>query len=270
MSRRPPPPAPELQAHAPYADALPAPLVFRTARLPGRASYPQHCHPWGEFVYAFDGVIEVKLADAHIVAPPGLGIWLPPGMAHRGLNRRATVHSSLYLDAALCTALPAQACAMDVGPLARAMLEHLRAHPHALPPTPAERRLLRALADRLAEAQVQASFLPRTDDARLGAVLQALDEQPGDERTLAQWADAVHSTERTLSRRCRQDLGMSFAEWRQRLRVLKALPRLEAGEAVEAVALDLGYASASAFITMFRRSTGRTPDAWRRGRDLSR
>ena len=69
----------------------------------------------------------------------------------------------------------------------------------------------------------------------------------------------MHSTERTLARRCRRDLGMGFAEWRQRLRIVRALPRLEAGEKVASVALDLGYASASAFIAMFRRVTGATP-----------
>jgi AraC-like DNA-binding protein len=87
----------------------------------------------------------------------------------------------------------------------------------------------------------------------------ALEADPGDERSLADWAAQVHSTERTLARRCRRDLGMGFAEWRQRLRIVRALPRLEAGEKVASVALDLGYASASAFIAMFRRVTGATP-----------
>jgi AraC-like DNA-binding protein len=35
---------------------------------------------------------------------------------------------------------------------------------------------------------------------------------------------------------------------------------LEAGRSVEAIGLELGYSSASAFIAMFRRMTGTTPD----------
>jgi AraC-like DNA-binding protein len=107
-------------------------------------------------------------------------------------------------------------------------------------------------------------YLPGSDDVVLDAVLCALDEHPGDERSLSELAATFHSTERTLSRRCQRDLGMSFAEWRQRLRVVKAMPRLAAGEKVESIALDLGYASASAFIVMFRRMTGVTPDEHRR------
>ena len=98
-------------------------------------------------------------------------------------------------------------------------------------------------------------------------MLKALDEHPGDERSLAELAAAFNSTERTLGRRCQRDLGMSFAQWRQRLRVVKALPRLESGEKVETIALDLGYAGASAFIAMFRRMTGVTPDEHRRAAD---
>ena len=96
-------------------------------------------------------------------------------------------------------------------------------------------------------------------------MLDALHAQPGDNRTLAEFAQAANTTERTLSRRCERDLGMSLTEWRQRLRVVRSLPLLEAGEKVEAIALDLGYGSASAFIAMFKRLMGVTPDECRKG-----
>jgi AraC-like DNA-binding protein len=250
----------------PYRDVLPASIVFRTAQMPPQATYPKHRHAWGEFVYSFSGVMEVKLANQHYIAPPQYGIWLPPEVEHRGLNRQEALHSSLYVAADLCGALPTTTCALTVSPLARALLEHLRLHTPGLPQSPEDRRLLRVLVDQLSHATSVGSYLPHSDDPVLGAVLQALEERPGDESSLADLAAAFHSTERTLSRRCKRDLGMSFAEWRQRLRVVKALPRLESGEKVETIALDLGYASASAFIAMFRRMTGVTPDEHRRAR----
>jgi len=250
----------------PYRDALPAPIVFRTAQMPPQASYPKHRHAWGEFVYSFSGVMEVKLADQHYIAPPQYGIWLPPDIEHRGLNRQQALHSSLYVAAGLCASLPGATCVLTVSPLARALLEHLRLHPPDLPQSAQAQRMLRVLVDQLSHARSVGSYLPHSDDPVLGAVLEALERHPGDERSLAEWAVAFHSTERTVSRRCQRDLGMSFAEWRQRLRVVKALPRLETGAKVETIALDLGYASASAFIAMFRRMTGVTPDEHRRAR----
>jgi len=112
--------------------------------------------------------------------------------------------------------------------------------------------------------RVPAATCRAADDPALGAVLRMLEAQPGDNRSLPEFASAVHSTERTLMRRCQRDLGMTFAEWRQRLRVVRAMPLLEAGQTVETIALDLGYGSASAFITMFKKMTGSTPDELRK------
>ncbi|WP_201496766.1 AraC family transcriptional regulator [Rubrivivax sp. A210] len=249
----------------PFSDALPAPIWFRAAAVPRDTTYPRHRHAWGEFVYAFSGVMEIKLADRHFLAPPHYGVWLPPEVEHLGLNRLEACHCSLYIEAEHCAGLPDTPCALSVRPLVRALLEHLREHTPGLPRGHGDERLLQVLVDQLAQAPRAGSYLPGSDDPLLAPVLQTLEDEPGDNRPLAELALAAHTTERTLVRRCQRELGMPFAEWRQRLRVVKALPRLEAGEKVEAIALDLGYGGASAFIAMFRRLMGVTPDEYRKG-----
>lgn len=248
------------QLQVPFTTRLPYPVYFRTASLTEEASYPRHRHPWGEFVYAFSGVMELKLANSHYLAPPQYGIWLPPDVEHLGMNRSEASHCSLYLSRERCRALPKTPCALAVSPLIKALLEHLRAHQVDHPRTGGDRRLLQVLIDQLALAPTQGSYLPTSDDPLLRPVLTALEKNPADGRSLTQWARQVHTTERTLERRCQQHLGLSFTDWRQRLRVVKALAMLETGRSVEAIALDLGYSSASAFIAMFRRMTGTTPD----------
>lgn len=248
----------------PFGYTLPAAIFFRSARTPAEATYPRHRHAWGEFVYSFSGVMEIKLEQQHYLAPPQYGIWLPPNVEHIGMNKHETLHCSVYIAAELCASMPETTCAVTVSPLVRAVLEHLREHPPALPPTAEQERLLRVLVDQLAGAATVQSYLPTSDDPLLGPVLRALEREPGSTRSVAELAHAAHTTERTLTRRCQRDLGISFAEWRQRLRVVKAMPLLEAGHTVEAIALDLGYSSASAFITMFKRMMGVTPDEFRR------
>lgn len=248
------------QLQVPFTTKLPYPVYFRTASLTEEASYPRHRHPWGEFVYAFSGVMELKLAASHYMAPPQYGIWLPPGVEHLGMNRYEASHCSLYIVPERCRALPRATCALAVSPLIKSLLEHLRSHQVDYPRTSADRRLFQVLIDQLALAPPQGSYLPMSDDPLLRPVLTALEKNPADERSVAQWAKQVHTTERTLERRCQQHLGLSFTDWRQRLRVVKALAMLETGRSVEAIGLDLGYSSASAFIAMFRRMTGTTPD----------
>ncbi len=244
---------------------LPAPIMFRSAWVPAEGVYPLHQHAWGEFVYSFSGVMEVKVAEQHFLAPPQHGLWLPPDLQHVGLNRQEAHHCSLYVRRALCDTLPATPSALTVGPLARALLDHLRQLPTGAPNGPEDARLLQVLLDQLKLAPRAGSYLPGSDDPALGAVLRLLQAQPGDNRSLPALAQAAHTTERTLMRRCQRDLGMSLAEWRQRLRVVRAMPLLEAGQTVETIALDLGYGSASAFISMFKKRVGATPDEFRKG-----
>jgi len=249
----------------PFNEALPAPIYFRSASIPSDAVNPEHRHVWGELVYSFSGVMEVKIADHHYLAPPQYAVWLPPFVEHKGLNKYETTFCSVYIAEELCTALPKTTCALTVSPLLRAVLEHLRDHPPAEQRSEAEERLLRVVLDQLAGAARAGSYLPTSDDPLLGPLLRMLEACPGDTRSLPELAREVNTTERTLTRRCQRDLGMSFVEWRQRLRIVKAMPLLEAGQTVERIAFDLGYSSASAFITMFRRMMGVTPDEFRRG-----
>ena len=102
---------------------LPAAVMFRSAHVPASSLYPQHRHAWGEFVYSFSGVMEVKVAGQHLLAPPHYGIWLPPDVEHVGLNRNKVHHCSLYIARAGCAALPAVSCALTVSPLVRALLD---------------------------------------------------------------------------------------------------------------------------------------------------
>ncbi|MEO7094480.1 MAG: AraC family transcriptional regulator, partial [Polyangiales bacterium] len=70
------------------------------------------------------------------------------------------------------------------------------------------------------------------------------------------------ASRRTLERLFAEEVDMSFGRWRQRLRLLHALRSLAAGESVTASALEVGYASTSAFIAMFRRELGTTPSRY--------
>ncbi|WP_237582973.1 AraC family transcriptional regulator [Photobacterium halotolerans] len=256
---------PGKQLHIPpYSTALPAPVVFRTACMPADAAYPLHRHPWGEFVYSFSGIMEVKIGSRQYLVPSQYGLWLPPDVEHQGLNRYETTHCSLYIDADLCHRMPETTCALEVSTLVKAMLDHLRLSSTVFPYSEAQSRFLAVLVDQLYGATTLGSYLPTSTDPLLSKVLSWLESAPGCTASLAELAKRVHTTERTLMRRAQRDLGISLSEWRQRLRVVRAMPLLEAGEKVENIAHDLGYASASASIAMFRRLMGVTPDEYRR------
>lgn len=72
--------------------------------------------------------------------------------------------------------------------------------------------------------------------------------------------------ERTLNRRLVEETGLSFGRFRQQLHIILAIQELSRGAAVHNVALDLGYESASSFVTMFRKALGTSPARYMAGR----
>lgn len=247
-----------------FGNQVPQPLHLRAATIAAHSVYPALRHGWGELIYAFSGVIEISVGDRHFLAPAHHGIWIPPGVEHVGVARHESSFGALCLDAAHSARMPADACTLAIGVLPRMLLATLQQRGIDVPRTAADQRLFGVLLDELALSRPQESYLPLSADPTLRQVLEALQQDPACGKSLAQWAREVHATERTLSRRCQRDLGMSFGAWCQRLRLLRALDLLQGERSVQAIALDLGYGSTSAFIAMFRRHLGDSPEAFRR------
>ena len=96
-------------------------------------------------------------------------------------------------------------------------------------------------------------------DERLKKIYKGLISHPGNNLTLEDWGQVVGATGRTLARHFRLETGMSFVQWRRQIRILEALRRLGMKEPVTTVAIELGYDSPSAFISMFKKALGKTP-----------
>ena len=119
----------------------------------------------------------------------------------------------------------------------------------------ADGRLAAVILDQLRAAPELGYSLPWPDDVRLRGICEALYEQPDLSLQLAQWSEQLHISEDPdppVPARHRPQL----RAWRQRLRLLSALPLLERGQPVTDVALACGYDSTSAFIAAFGQQFG--------------
>ena len=90
-----------------------------------------------------------------------------------------------------------------------------------------------------------------------------LDERPGDSTSLAGLGQAAGASARTLSRLFRDELGMTFYEWRTQLRIYHALVLLAGGHDTTSVAHACGWANPSSFIAAFAGLIGTTPGRYR-------
>ncbi|MBZ5758929.1 MULTISPECIES: AraC family transcriptional regulator [Rhizobium] len=242
----------------------PAPVSFRTESYVGGTVFPAKSQEWGELNYALVGVAELDIEGVRYLSPPHYGIWLPPYTLHEAWIRHDVRYVTVYVARELCADLPPVPQTLSLSPLLKAILADFAIRDVGVPQTTEDLRLAQVLVDQIRLAERCESYLPLSVDALLGPVLSALQESPGDRRSLEEWARMMKTTERTLSRRCQDELGMSFNDWRQRLKLVAALAMLEADMPVRRVAQELGYGSASAFIAMFRRLTGSSPTQMRR------
>jgi AraC-like DNA-binding protein len=115
------------------------------------------------------------------------------------------------------------------------------------------------LLEHLVTAPVAALHLPVSEHPKIAFIANALTRNPGDRTTLAQWANIMAMSERTLARLVKQETGLTFGRWRQQLHLLIALRLLASGASVQQVSGELGYDTAAAFTVMFRKALGKPP-----------
>lgn len=243
---------------------LPAPVYFRYAEFGPGSHAAAHRHRWGSLDYVSHGVIHYEVAGRRFMSPSRYALWIPPGTEHSAYNTQAIVYRSVYVAEEHCRGMPEVASTLAISDILKAILGDFARRDVKIPSEPADIRLAQVLVDQLHLAKVHSSYLPYSDDPGLLSVLEGLQDDPADNRSLAQWAASLHVSERTLARLFVRELGVSFGEWRQRLRFVCSVQALEGTPSVQEVAFDMGYSTASAFIAMFQRQAGCTPEQYRR------
>ncbi|MFF1613626.1 helix-turn-helix domain-containing protein [Amycolatopsis sp. NPDC058278] len=223
---------------------------------PGGASAAD-AHERGHLVYAARGVLSVHTERGTSIVPANRVAWTPAGFTHRHRAHGHTDMRIVFLPAALARLVPDRPAVFTASGLAREVLLALtgpREYDRA-----ASARLRRVLVDELREAPEQPLHLPEPRDDRLRAIARRLYEEPGDNTPLAELGQRIGASARTLSRLFRDELGMTFHEWRTQVRVGHALVLLADGHDTAYTARACGWANPSHFIAAFTAVVGTTP-----------
>src|SRR4030095_16164001 len=84
-----------------------------------------HAHPWGQLVYAAEGVMRVSAGQHMWIVPPARAVWAPPGVMHEIRAQGTFKMRTLYLEPALSNVLPAECRALEVSALLRELVLHI-------------------------------------------------------------------------------------------------------------------------------------------------
>ena len=254
------------------------PLRVRARRLSAVSQIAAHEHPWAQVAYSTTGVLQVTAGSHSYIVPPSRAVWIPPGMSHAvGVVADAELRA-LYLHLPAGQSAPASLLGgsvegseasdasswarcrvLEVSPLLRELVEQLGALQAAAPADARERCLAALIQDELRRARPLPLGVELPQDKRLLSLCQAVLANPSRHATLQGWASEAGASVRTVARLFRQELDTSFAEWRQQVLLAKALSLAATRHPMAHIAAELGYASASAFSAMVRRSVGMPP-----------
>jgi AraC-like DNA-binding protein/quercetin dioxygenase-like cupin family protein len=247
--------------------SLPRPVYGHVLGLPNRAIGQRHRHPWIQLSYAASGVIEVVADSGRYIAPPLHAVWVPAGVPHAVRSFEGTEIRSLYIAPSALEDAGRACRVLAVAPLLRELIRTFGEFPVEYDEEGEQGRLVAVLLDQLAAAPEADLAVPWPTDPRLRKLCRELQAHPERATTLQEFAARLGVSDKTLSRLFLQQTGLSFRAWRQRLRILAALPLLERGDRVTDVAIACGYDSMSAFIAAFRWFAGVTPGEFFRARE---
>ena len=217
---------------------------------------PKHLR--GQFIYASTGSLQISTSGPTFVVPAQFAVWIPPGITHNVTAAMPVEYCSLFLDPSISQKLADHAQLLHLTSLLKELTQTAACFDMSAIHG-AEKRMHSVILDQLQFLQPAKIAVPIPTSQRLRKLVNMLLEHPENEGNLTYWAQQLAMSTRTLSRHFKRETGLSFGQWLQHIRVLKAFVYIEKGYSISATAYELGYKQPSAFIAMFRRITGQTP-----------
>jgi AraC-like DNA-binding protein/quercetin dioxygenase-like cupin family protein len=231
------------------------PVVAMAKEFPARTSSGAHSHKRAQLLFAVKGLMVAHTAAGTWVVPRGHALWIPANLTHNVSMHGDVAMRTAYVRAGEASRLFPECRVLKVGALLQAALIALADEARGLSRTARAGHLIWLVLDEIKRAPSMSFVLPMPEDSRLARLAHSLMADPGSARTIDQWCDVAGASRRTLTRLFRAQTGISFGDWRRRLRVLSAAARVADGEALAEVAAGLGYRNAAAFRTMMRRQS---------------
>lgn len=218
-------------------------------------------------MYCIKGAISLEIDGRRWVLPPSFAAWIPAGTAMTVTIDHPMTCCSVLFRPDFMDGLPPNSVVFTMTTLARDMIHFSRRWgPQAERFDDHAQHFFQALALTCTELARQPSdvWMPMGRSDGVKRAIAYTESNLHREMAIQEVADAAHLSERTLVRRYADEVGMTWRQSLRRLRMIRAVELLSnEEEPIVQVALQVGYASLSAFNKAFREFSGYTPSAFR-------
>jgi len=226
---------------------------------------PWHRHDMHQLLYAFEGALTVQGCAGRYKIPCQFAAWIPAGVAHRTTIQKVA-SGSIYISPSMLSIDGDAPRVIVAPPLMRQMVMHAMRWPLDRTADDATSVAYFECFARLCEEWVADEVkmvLPVSEDPRIAQIMDFTRKHIA-AVVLSDVCRAVGLSQRSLRRQFASKVGISWEEYRQRLRIHLALDDLDAtGKPIGTIAADHGYESPAAFARAFRAIIGMSPTEYR-------
>ncbi|HJK96007.1 MAG TPA: AraC family transcriptional regulator [Polyangiaceae bacterium LLY-WYZ-14_1] len=217
-------------------------------------------------LYGLEGLFLLETDEASWRLPPSRIAWVPAGTMVKATTIKEVRCTSLFFRPDFANDVSPVFRVFPGSPVIREMIKHARrwtVKTHE--PDEEIERFFRTLLDlcRNALRTHRQLSLPKAQSEELAKALSYAQEHLGDPIRLEDAARAAAMSPRTLMRRLNVEIHMTFGQYLQQARMIRAMEHLARGMQVTETAFEVGYQSVPAFSTAFRKLTDMTPTEYR-------
>lgn len=218
-------------------------------------------------LYAVSGAFRVTVAGDIWLLPPSFAAWVPGNTPISVDIGNPVTTCSVLTSPKFCVNLPDTTTVFQMSPMARQMIQYCKDWgPDAPHPPEAEPFFLTLL--NVCAGLVTKSIdvkRPTATDPALRRAIDLTEVRLAKTTTAGEVAREVSLSERSMQRRFREDVGMTWSETLTRLRMIRAVQLLAEDDlSIIQIAGESGFSSLSAFNRAFRSFAGGTPSDFRK------
>lgn len=234
-----------------------------------RAEVALHHHPWGQMVFSDTGVVQVKTPQVAYLVPPQHAVWIPPGVAHdSSLLEKAEIFSvymfqtNCYFHGETWRKEWGVCRCFQVSTLLSELVRRIAIQTTEKIGEQTYSAMCTLISSEVRQAKKVALGLPMPEDKRLRHLCDLFLQSPLQTTTLSALAGQVGASESTIARLFRQELQMTFRQWKHQALLSKAIDMAAKRAPTGIIAQELGYATHSAFSYMVTSLVGKPPKAF--------
>nr|WP_235693759.1 helix-turn-helix transcriptional regulator [Brucella intermedia] len=231
--------------HAIDYQNLPRPLAVMRREYKTGMNFGWHSHRRGQLLYGNTGYMTALTEEGAFMLPSGYAVLLRPDLPHAVETFGETEMYSVYVEENISRDLWEETRVLKVSALLDASIQALAKEPLLYDENGRGRHLSALILDEIRCAGRQPLTVPLPTEKQLRKLCRNLLGNPGLDLTIDDWAEEVGMSRRTMTRKFRQETGMSFIEWRQRLRASHVMRRQAEGVPLAMASVEAGYQSVS-------------------------